>query len=80
VPARGHRRIGHANGSLIKIVQSVSGRIAPPAGAPLTWLFGTRPSITESIDTCGEPSAVVSQNLVVGAPAEPTAPDAAMAR
>jgi len=39
-----------------------------------------RPSITVSIDTCGEPCAVVSQNLVVGAPAEPTAPDAAMAR
>ena len=80
MPARGHPLIGHANGSLIKIAQPVPGRIAPPAGAPLTWLFGTRPSITVSIDTWGEPSGVVSQNLVVGAPAEPTAPDAAMAR
>ena len=76
--ARGHRRIGHANGSLLKIVQPVPGRIAPPAGVPLTWLFGIRPSITVSIDTCGEPSAVASQNLVVGAPAEPTASDSAM--
>ena len=57
----------NATGNFIAIVQCVPARIALPADAPLTWLFGPRPSITVSVDTRAESSAIaaVSQDLVV---------------
>ena len=58
------------------IVQWVPARIAVPADAPLTWLFGPRPSITVRADTRAESFAIAaaSQDLVVDtARADPAA-------
>ena len=71
----------NAAGNFIKIVPRARARIALPAGASLTWFLRARPSISVSLEGCAEASAAVSQGrVVVGAPAEPTTPDAATAR
>jgi hypothetical protein len=66
-----------AIGNFIEIAQCVPARIALPADAPLTWLFIPRPSITVSVDTRAESSAIaaISHDPVVDSPrAKPAAP------